>query len=94
MNQNSQEKLPPSDYSVRFVDDLGRIAIVDKSTEKSLESFSPIIDDAFVIQRMQEVREAEIFKQKFFLNTVPTQNRPYGNFGETVKGGLILPDGY
>jgi len=94
MINNSQGKLPPSNYSVRFMDDLGRIAIVDKSTEKPLESFSPIIDDAFVIQRMQEVREAEIFKQKFFMTNNKSQNTPYSNFGEVIKGGLILPDGY
>lgn len=88
---DTDQKLPESNYSVRFSDDTGRVSVVDKHTEEPIESFSPVIDDTFIIQRMQEIRQQEIFKQKFMDTGKPSM---FGNQREVVKGGLILPDGY
>lgn len=88
---NPDQKLPESNYSVRFSDETGRVSVVDKVTEEPIESFSPVIDDAFIIQRMQEIREQEVFKQQF-MDT--GKQSMFGEQKEVVKGGIILPDGY
>ena len=82
-----------SNYSLKFSEDIGRVSIVVKSTGIVKESFSPCIDDSFIVQRMEEIRKEEIWQQQFMMVPGMTQNRPYGA-GEVLKGGLILPDGY
>lgn len=86
-------KLPESNYKVKFSDDVGRVAVVDKNTGAVKESFSPVIADAFIIQRMGEIRKDEVWRQQFMMAPNKPQNRPYANT-EVLKGGLILPNSY
>jgi hypothetical protein len=92
MNDNSQEKLPDSNYRVKFSDDVGRVAVVDKNTGQVKESFSPVIADSFIIQRMEEIRKDELWRQQFMMKPEGADT-PYSE-KQVLKGGLILPDGY
>jgi hypothetical protein len=85
------EKLPESNYSVRFSDKNGRVSIVDKTTENAIESFSPCVQDEFIVQRMTEIRKRELFQHRF-MNI--GNNLTFGSPNETIAGGLVIPSKY
>ena len=81
INQEKSEN--PSRYRFAMSEKCGRPAIMDKYTDEILESFSLECDEAFVIQRLREIREDEIMRNRIVAGT-SLEN------ATVTQGGLII----
>lgn len=58
-----------SKYKVGMSEQCGRIAIMEKSTNNVVESFAENIPEGLLVQRMMELREDELLRDKLIAGT-------------------------
>lgn len=64
--EKSQSK---SRFTVKFHEQSGRVAIVDKNTGEAIETYADNIPESLLVQRMHEIREDELFRDKLTAGT-------------------------
>lgn len=79
-----------SNYKLAYSAECGRLAIMEKDTGRVVESFGASIPDSLLTQRMYEIREDELVRQKLVAGT--SLEGTTGNEGLIVAGNQGMID--
>lgn len=80
--KKQEKKEKPSKYKFAMGEKSGRPAIIDKETGEEVETFSMNCDEGLIVQRLLELREDEVWRNKILSGTSMD--------GQVVKGGIIV----
>ena len=90
----SQEE--KSEYTLKWSDSCGRMAIMRKDNGDVLESFSENVPQSLIIQRMCEIREDELLRNRLISGTSLDNKTAEGGIitdfsnAPVTQGGLII----